>query len=54
MKNIVKVADPAQLLAMARNGGRSSSPASLRAGKSPPIKRKTFAGCPFELCVRTS
>ncbi|MBP1996998.1 hypothetical protein J2Z66_008676 [Paenibacillus eucommiae] len=56
MKNIVKAADPAQLLTLARGGGRSSSPAPLLLGKSPPIKRKPLLAvglslvCSFDSC----
>ncbi|MBP1996854.1 hypothetical protein J2Z66_008532 [Paenibacillus eucommiae] len=34
-------------------GARSSVPAALARGKSPPSQRKTHAGSPFELGVRT-
>ncbi|MBP1995050.1 hypothetical protein J2Z66_006692 [Paenibacillus eucommiae] len=44
VKNIVKVADPSQLPA-------ASFPAPASARKSPLIKRKPLAGCPFELGV---
>ena len=48
MKNIVKVADPSQ-------SARALHPQRLApARKSPPTKRKTLAGCPFELGVRDS
>ncbi|MBP1988614.1 hypothetical protein [Paenibacillus eucommiae] len=46
MKNIVKVADSAQLLTLARGGGHSSSLEPATARKSP------LTYCPFELGVR--
>ncbi|MBP1993995.1 hypothetical protein J2Z66_005621 [Paenibacillus eucommiae] len=49
MKNIVKVANP---LGCELSRGHSSSPAPAPARKSPLTKRKTVAGCPFELGVR--
>ncbi|MBP1995286.1 hypothetical protein [Paenibacillus eucommiae] len=45
MKNIVKAADPSQQRAL-------FIPSASSAGKSSLIKRKTLAGCPFELGVR--
>ncbi|MBP1991023.1 hypothetical protein J2Z66_002630 [Paenibacillus eucommiae] len=45
MKNIVKASAPL-------NCAGSSSPTPAPARKFPLTKRKTFAGCPFELGVR--
>ncbi|MBP1993501.1 hypothetical protein [Paenibacillus eucommiae] len=52
MKNIGKVANFAQQLALVRGSDRSSSPAPLPARKSSPTQRKTLAGCPFGLGAR--